>query len=208
MSFTPGPHKLGRLHRTYDARVPHMSALVAGQTLPPPPPRSTTRRDAGQSRHDAQRHAGRLHLRRRLSRLAGLELQCRRQAMDTEPDSDVEKLYILACGYNPRVGGEGPGGNEQHVLTYLLKKGAPTGPNGRRPAQDRRLRRGRSAQHRRREARHQRLRRRLYRLQRAAIHRAAPTAPPPRSGTWRTPTPTSSAATPWCWPATTPTARE
>lgn len=30
--------KLGRLHRTYDARIPHMSALVAGQTLPPPPP--------------------------------------------------------------------------------------------------------------------------------------------------------------------------
>jgi hypothetical protein len=48
----------------------------------------------------------------------------------TEPDSDVEKLYILACGYNPRAGGEGPGGNEQHVLTYLLRTGAPFGPKG------------------------------------------------------------------------------
>jgi len=51
-------------------------------------------------------------------------------AIDTEPDSDVEKLYIQACGYNPKVPGEGPGGNEQHVLTYLLRTGAPTGPDG------------------------------------------------------------------------------
>lgn len=51
--------------------------------------------------------------------------------MDTEGDNDVEKLYIQACGYNPRVPGEGPGGNEQHVLTYLLKKGAPMGPKGK-----------------------------------------------------------------------------
>jgi hypothetical protein len=50
--------------------------------------------------------------------------------MVTETDGDVEKLYILACGYNPRTPGEGPGGNEQHVLTYLLRSGAPTGPTG------------------------------------------------------------------------------
>jgi len=50
--------------------------------------------------------------------------------IDTEPDLDVVKLYELACGYNPAQGGEGPGGNEQHVLTYLLKKGAPYGPDG------------------------------------------------------------------------------
>ena len=31
-------HKLGRLNRTYDSRIPHMSALTAGQTLTPPPP--------------------------------------------------------------------------------------------------------------------------------------------------------------------------
>ena len=46
----------------------------------------------------------------------------------TEPDKDVEDLYILACGYNPKVPGEGPGGNEQHVLTYILRQGAPAGP--------------------------------------------------------------------------------
>jgi hypothetical protein len=50
--------------------------------------------------------------------------------MQTQPDVDVKDLYILACGYNPRVPGEGPGGNEQHVLTYLYKTGAPFGPNG------------------------------------------------------------------------------
>jgi hypothetical protein len=50
--------------------------------------------------------------------------------IDTEPDDDVENLYILACGYNPRGGGEGPGGNEQQVLSYLLSTGAPSGPTG------------------------------------------------------------------------------
>jgi hypothetical protein len=50
--------------------------------------------------------------------------------MVTQPDSDVEKLYVLACGYNPKVGGEGPGGNEQHVLTYWLNTGVPVGPTG------------------------------------------------------------------------------
>jgi hypothetical protein len=48
----------------------------------------------------------------------------------TQPDPDVEALYIDACGYNPKAGGEGPGGNEQSVLTYILKTGAPIGPTG------------------------------------------------------------------------------
>jgi hypothetical protein len=52
------------------------------------------------------------------------------RSIDTEPDSDVKSLYIDACGYNPRLAGEGPGGNGQTVLTYILKKGAPTGPTG------------------------------------------------------------------------------
>ena len=50
--------------------------------------------------------------------------------MDTEPDADVEALYEQACGYDPNTPGEGPGGNEQHVLTYLLRTGAPIGPDG------------------------------------------------------------------------------
>ena len=48
----------------------------------------------------------------------------------TEPDGDVVDLYEQACGYKPKQGGEGPGGNEQHVLTYILKKGAPWGSDG------------------------------------------------------------------------------
>src|SRR5271163_5237998 len=61
----------------------------------------------------------------------GVSKPCRTtKAMDTEPNGDVEKLYELACGYKPSQGGEGPGGNEQHVLKYLLTKGAPTGSQG------------------------------------------------------------------------------
>ncbi len=50
--------------------------------------------------------------------------------IDTEPDLDVVKLYEQACGYNPNQGGEGPGGNEQKVLSYLVNPGAPYGPTG------------------------------------------------------------------------------
>jgi hypothetical protein len=51
-------------------------------------------------------------------------------AMDTESDSNVEALYEQACGYDPKKGGEGDGGVEQDVLTYLMNTGAPVGPGG------------------------------------------------------------------------------
>jgi hypothetical protein len=123
-------HKLGRNHRTYDPRVPHLSALVAGQTLKPPPPSVDYTKgmpdQLGMMLNDtlgdctcaAFYHAYQVWT-------------FNTAKMMTEPDPDVEKLYILACGYNPRVPGEGPGGNEQHVLTYLLNKGAPAGPGGK-----------------------------------------------------------------------------
>jgi hypothetical protein len=125
--------KLGRLHRTYDPRVPHLSALVAGQTLPPPPPEvdytKGMPKNLGMMLNDTLGDctcAAVYHAFQVWSFNAS-----KGKSIDTEPDSDVEKLYVLACGYNPRVGGEGPGGNEQHVLTYLLDKGAPTGPSGK-----------------------------------------------------------------------------
>jgi hypothetical protein len=124
--------KLGRLHRSYDPRVPHLSALIAGKTLPPPPANTDYTKGLpnnlgimlndtlGDCTCAAVYHAHAIQV---------WSFNAAKQIV-TEPDSDVEKLYVLACGYNPRVGGEGPGGNEQHVLTYLLNKGAPVGPSG------------------------------------------------------------------------------
>ncbi|HYB09537.1 MAG TPA: hypothetical protein VEJ16_07695 [Alphaproteobacteria bacterium] len=109
-----------------------MSALVAGQALSPPPAQVNYTTDMptnlGMMLNDklgdctcaAVYHAIQVWS---FNATGG-------KAMQTEPDKDVEQLYILACGYNPRVPGEGPGGNEQHVLTYLLNKGAPFGPKG------------------------------------------------------------------------------
>jgi hypothetical protein len=127
----PKQRKLGRLRRSRDPRVPHLSALLAGQVLPPPPPSVDWTQgmppNLGMMLNDtlgdctcaAVYHA-----------LQVWTYNANNKVMDTEPDSDVEKLYELACGYNPSQGGEGPGGNEQHVLTYLVKRGAPTGPTG------------------------------------------------------------------------------
>jgi hypothetical protein len=131
---TTGTYKLGRLHRTYDPRVPHMSALLAGQKLTPPPASvyytkgmpanlgMMLNNTLGDCTCAAVYHAFQVW-----SFNAGGKKAAK---MVTEPDSDVEKLYILADGYNPRVPGEGPGGNEQHVLTYLYQTGAPIGPKG------------------------------------------------------------------------------
>jgi hypothetical protein len=123
-------HKLGRLHRSYDPRIPHMSAITAGVTLPPPPASIdwTTKLPAnlGMMLNDTLGDctcAAFYHALQVWSVNAG-------KPIDTEPDADVQQLYVQACGYNPRAGGEGPGGNEQKVLTYLLKTGAPYGPKG------------------------------------------------------------------------------
>jgi hypothetical protein len=121
--------KFGRLHRTYDPRVPHLSALLAGQLLKPPP--SSVDWTKGMPKNLG------MMLNDTLGDCTCAAVYHAIQVWTfntgkivTEPDSDVEKLYINACGYNPRVSGEGPGGNEQHVLTYLLKQGAPMGPKG------------------------------------------------------------------------------
>jgi hypothetical protein len=122
-------YKLGRTKRGFDARIPHYSALIAGQKLPIFP-----------AAHDwSAGMPGQLGmmLNDTLGDCTCAAVYHARQvwsfnngSMVTEPDGDVELLYERACGYKPRQGGEGPGGNEQKVLGYLLKKGAPVGPKG------------------------------------------------------------------------------
>jgi len=132
MAETKRTLRLGRTPRTYDPRIPHMSALMAGKALPPPPASIDYTKgmpaDLGIMLNDklgdctcaAVYHAIQVWS---FNASGG-------KKMDTEPDNDVEKLYELACGYNPRTAGEGPGGNEQHVLKYLLRTGAPCGAAG------------------------------------------------------------------------------
>jgi hypothetical protein len=124
-------YRLGRLHRTYDPRVPHLSAITAGQALQAPPTSCDWTKNMpanlGMMLNDTLGDctcAAVYHAQQVWSFNA-------ESAIDTEPDADVERLYILACGYNPRKGGEGPGGNEQKVLGYWVKSGAPTGAQGK-----------------------------------------------------------------------------
>jgi hypothetical protein len=121
--------KFGRLHRTYNPRVPHLSALLAGQPLKPPP--ASVDWTKGMPKNLGMMLNDKLGDCTCAAVYHAIQVWTFNTGkMVTEPDSDVEKLYILADGYNPRVPGEGPGGNEQHVLTYLLRQGAPTGPTG------------------------------------------------------------------------------
>jgi hypothetical protein len=128
---TPGKHKLGRTPRSFDPRVPHLSALVAGQTLTPPP--ASVNYTAGMPANFGMMLNDTLGDCTCAAFYHAIQVWSfkTQKAEDTEPDKDVELLYADACGYNPKKGGEGPGGNEQSVLTYLVNQGAPVGPQGK-----------------------------------------------------------------------------
>ncbi len=124
--------RFGRTARTYNPGVPHMSALIAARAVSPPPPSvnhvSGMPADFGMMLNDNLGDctcAAYYHARQVWTFNAGSKEV-------TEPDVDVQQLYVQACGYNPKKKGPGPGGNEQKVLTYLTKKGAPIGPKGKK----------------------------------------------------------------------------
>lgn len=125
-------HKLGRRPRTFNPRIPHLSALRATRTLAPPPESvdwtQKLRPPLGMMLNDRLGDctcAAFYHARQVWS--ANAEV-----AQITDPDQDVLRLYEVACGYNPNDPNTDQGGVEQDVLAYLLKTGAPTGTGGAR----------------------------------------------------------------------------
>ncbi len=125
--------KLGRLPRSFNPNVPHLSALLAGKTPPAPPPKVDYVSDMPQ----APNKFG-MMMNDTLGDCTCAAFYHARQVWtfhstgqtQTAPDDDVELLYEKACGYNPSQTGEGPGGNEQHVLSYIHRSGAPIGADG------------------------------------------------------------------------------
>jgi hypothetical protein len=122
--------KLGRLARSHDKRIPMLHALLSGKPPEPVVPAVDYTKgmpaNLGVMKNDTLGDctcAAYYHAIQVWSFNAAKKI-------DTEPDVDAVDLYEQACGYKPSQGGEGPGGNEQHVLTYILKKGAPYGPDG------------------------------------------------------------------------------
>jgi hypothetical protein len=115
-------HKLGRLPRGHDTRIPHMAALRAGQTLPPLPASinygSGMPADLGAMLNDslgdctcaAVGHA--IQLWSYATKGAG--------GMITVPDSDIEELYEEAGGYVPGDPSTDNGCVEQTVLSDWL----------------------------------------------------------------------------------------
>jgi hypothetical protein len=121
--------KTGRLPRTFDPNVPHLSSLaLTTKPIVLPPALSYTQRlpaGLGMMLNDKLGDctiAAFYHARQVWTGAHG--------AMETDPDSDVEALYESACGYVPGNAATDQGGVEQHVLKYLVKAGAPT-PKGR-----------------------------------------------------------------------------
>ena len=125
--------KLGRTARSHDPRIPHLSALLAGKIQPAPP--ATIDYTTGMPTNLGVMLNDTLGDCTCAAFYHALQVWTfnvsEGKNIDTEPDIDVKKLYELACGYDPNTAGEGPGGNEQHVLRYLLTKGAPLGKGGK-----------------------------------------------------------------------------
>jgi hypothetical protein len=128
-------HKFGRLARDFDPKVPHLSAVIASKPqLSPPRSRHWGRRmpaDLGMMLNDKLLNctcAAFYHALQVWSfNAAG------KSAADifSVSNANVIQLYELACGYDPKKPGEGPGGKAQHVLKYLLNQGAPIGQRRR-----------------------------------------------------------------------------
>ena len=125
--------KMGRLPRAHDPKIPVLHNLMSAlKVTAPPPPASVDYTqgmpsDLGIMLNDT---LGDCTCAAFYHALQVWSFEAQGGQIDTEPDSDVKLLYEQACGYKPSQPGEGPGGNEQHVLKYLLSQGAPTGPNG------------------------------------------------------------------------------
>ena len=124
------PPRFGRTPRAFNPRVAHYSALASGVNLTPAPASvdytAGMPDDLGMMLNNNLGDctcAAYYHARQVWSYQAG------RNEL-TEPDPDVQELYVEACGYDPTVPGPGPGGNAQAFLTYLLKYGAPLGADG------------------------------------------------------------------------------
>lgn len=118
------PFLMGRKPRIHNPTVAHMSALMAGRSLPPPPAQvnylAKMPDDLGMMMNDqlgdctcaAVYHA-----------IQVWTANC--GAMQTNPDSDVLSIYERFCGYNPADPDTDQGGIEQTVLGDWMHTGVP-----------------------------------------------------------------------------------
>lgn len=124
--------KLGRHARKFNPNVPHRDSLTLRSTslLEPAPVDKNyldiLPDDLGMMGNDTMglcTDAGYYHGKQVWTKNAS-------GIMVTEPTSNVIQLYSETTGWKIADGGEGPGANEQDVLSYLIKTGAPMGPAG------------------------------------------------------------------------------
>lgn len=116
-------NKLGRLPRKFSPRVMHLSAILGAIDLTPPPATvdwtkgiTSWRMMLNDTLGDCTCAAA-FHARQVWTANGNSE--------DTQPDAEVQKLYEAACGYVPGDASTDQGGNEQTVLSYLMKTGYP-----------------------------------------------------------------------------------
>lgn len=118
--------KLGRLSRSRDPRVPHLSALVAGKPLPAPLPSIDWTIDMpGNLGAMGNDQLGDCTCAAIYHAIQVWTFNARRQ-IQTSPDSDVIATYSAFCGYVPGNPATDQGGIEQVVLADWMRQGVQT----------------------------------------------------------------------------------
>jgi hypothetical protein len=123
--------QLGRKARSFNPNIPHLSAHLAGRDLPPPPESVDWTR--GMTADFGAMLNNKINDCSCAAFYHALQVWSFNATgtMDTEPDSNVEALYCTISGYKPNDAPPGPTCNEQDLLTYLVKTGAPVGADGK-----------------------------------------------------------------------------
>lgn len=117
--------KLGRLPRSFNPKIMHMSAIFGARNIPVPPETVDWTKgitDFGMMMNDTLgccTCAAVFHARQIWTANILVE--------QTEPDACILKLYEAATGYNPSDPSTDQGGIEQNVLSYIMNTGIPLG---------------------------------------------------------------------------------
>ena len=122
--------KLGRLPRTFDSRVPHLSAYLGARKRASGRPISVDYSleklpGLGVYHNDTLGDCTIAAVYHALQVWSGTA-----ETLDFEPQDNAILLYEQACGYVPGNPSTDNGGIEQNVLQYIMNTGAPMGPNG------------------------------------------------------------------------------
>lgn len=116
-------YKLGRQKRVFNAKIPHMSAILASRKFPMPPASVDWTKGVTEYSTMLNTELGCCTISAIFHSIQIWSLNSSEEI--TESDKSVLSLYEEACGYSPDDSSSDQGGIEQNVLKYCCNTGVP-----------------------------------------------------------------------------------